>query len=674
MKKSIAILSMALMACNAFAADVLEAGTADAPKYYIIKANRGAAYVAYGEETKDNGGALTHLFRTDDLSANNVWAVVGGEAEGTLNIYNYSTKDADRKAYLMAYITKSGDEFTGGLNAVANTVGRAKDIFVKDYEDGSYGLSLFDAAGYVQNGEVMEYYGLDATSNSEFLGNWFCANDAGSKWWFYSVDDANGIEAGIAGAQSAINADKLKELEAAQKAFAATYVGAMEAIIANVPVVESAFADAIDEVNQLEVVEDYEAQITAIWFAAIESANAELKTVYADNIVALKNLRRADAQFNQPPYLAVVESALTGVNSFADASADFTMKLAGESGYYIYNETTKSYIGADCSVAADQASAQVFDLIIAAGGGFYGVGICPAGQTANGINWQSWANGMVSIYSVTDAGSVWSLVEASEEAKVKDAVSSSVAKIQPYIANVPAMVANVLNAGLDELNALTFTADIAEKAEAIANQTIATANNLLTTGMNGLQQTIYYPRGNKFLSYSSENADWTPVDNNYSASEVFTFKTVEGGVVIFNEANNIYVGPAVVDASGSQYDVTVVTDEAEAQVFTVELNNNSGYYGVSFLFDEEVVNSETQEVSTRVRALNMNLNAKCLHTYAAADGGSIFVLKDKGDDSSINEISVVAPAVQGIYDLSGRKLSAPVRGINIINGKKVLVK
>ncbi|MDE6146233.1 MAG: hypothetical protein K2F96_08140, partial [Muribaculaceae bacterium] len=60
--------------------------------------------------------------------------------------------------------------------------------------------------------------------------------------------------------------------------------------------------------------------------------------------------------------------------------------------------------------------------------------------------------------------------------------------------------------------------------------------------------------------------------------------------------------------------------------------------------------------------------------YAAADGGSIFVLKDKGDDSSIDEISVVAPAVQGIYDLSGRKLSAPVRGINIINGKKVLVK
>ena len=42
-------------------------------------------------------------------------------------------------------------------------------------------------------------------------------------------------------------------------------------------------------------------------------------------------------------------------------------------------------------------------------------------------------------------------------------------------------------------------------------------------------------------------------------------------------------------------------------------------------------------------------------------------------ESGISSIEA-APAAPSIYDLQGRKLSAPVRGINIINGKKVLVK
>ncbi len=46
----------------------------------------------------------------------------------------------------------------------------------------------------------------------------------------------------------------------------------------------------------------------------------------------------------------------------------------------------------------------------------------------------------------------------------------------------------------------------------------------------------------------------------------------------------------------------------------------------------------------------------------------------EGKTTEIEEIAVESEKAQGIYDLQGRRLSAPVKGINIINGKKVLVK
>ncbi len=51
-----------------------------------------------------------------------------------------------------------------------------------------------------------------------------------------------------------------------------------------------------------------------------------------------------------------------------------------------------------------------------------------------------------------------------------------------------------------------------------------------------------------------------------------------------------------------------------------------------------------------------------------------FSVSADGTTTGIEEVVVAAPVQQGIYDLQGRKLSAPVKGINIINGKKVLVK
>jgi len=48
--------------------------------------------------------------------------------------------------------------------------------------------------------------------------------------------------------------------------------------------------------------------------------------------------------------------------------------------------------------------------------------------------------------------------------------------------------------------------------------------------------------------------------------------------------------------------------------------------------------------------------------------------KTPGEQSGIEAVETVGAAKQAIYDLQGRKLMAPAKGINIINGKKVLVK
>ncbi len=58
---------------------------------------------------------------------------------------------------------------------------------------------------------------------------------------------------------------------------------------------------------------------------------------------------------------------------------------------------------------------------------------------------------------------------------------------------------------------------------------------------------------------------------------------------------------------------------------------------------------------------------------ASADNQESFAIIDD-PSTEINEVSTEATAVKAIYDLQGRKLAAPSKGINIVNGVKVLVK
>jgi hypothetical protein len=62
-----------------------------------------------------------------------------------------------------------------------------------------------------------------------------------------------------------------------------------------------------------------------------------------------------------------------------------------------------------------------------------------------------------------------------------------------------------------------------------------------------------------------------------------------------------------------------------------------------------------------------------LHSNASTDGGSTLTFKmEKNNATGIVETESGKEKTE-VYDLTGRCLSVPAKGINIVNGKKVIV-
>lgn len=73
--------------------------------------------------------------------------------------------------------------------------------------------------------------------------------------------------------------------------------------------------------------------------------------------------------------------------------------------------------------------------------------------------------------------------------------------------------------------------------------------------------------------------------------------------------------------------------------------------------------------------MTVNVPIGSLSAYQAADGWKDFwSLQEILGIESVVADSVMEESVKAIYDLQGRRLKAPRKGINIIDGKKVVVK
>ena len=87
-----------------------------------------------------------------------------------------------------------------------------------------------------------------------------------------------------------------------------------------------------------------------------------------------------------------------------------------------------------------------------------------------------------------------------------------------------------------------------------------------------------------------------------------------------------------------------------------------------------------KNMSTKIFTLNTYNNATLfvpkgtIDKYKATDGWKDFLFIEEGVPSGIKGVHLDNDKDYPIYDINGRRLEAPQRGINIINGKKVIMK
>lgn len=605
MKRSIAIMSMALMASNAFAADKLEVGTNEAPKYYVIKANRGLPYVTFTPDKKNNDGAKTTLYRADELSEAAVWAVVPGTEEGTISIYNYTTRNSKNKAYMFSFVTKDGSDFYGASDSgTATTTNEQQNVYTLDNGNGSYGLALLTQNGFNKLYGDACYYGLDATGgSSQFLGNWWSCGDGGTQWWFYSFDDSNGVEDGLEGVKHAMMKSMVDE-----------YAGYFQNYIDGVPYVSTELQEGLDALNNLEYSDDYSTQITNIWEQYINEANSTLETFFNEKVCSLKNLRRAASGKNSYIAVNMADDNYMPVASMADFNAQFTFESVGNGGYKLYNANTETYISAGLTPVETADDALTVYPVLNSNAGYYGISFpFDENKTGNGFNENNWddpTGGSLASWKINDGGSIWSVAVVDVQAALNDAINSVKNALEPYIPNVPEDIAEILQTAINEADSLEYNADLAANAEALRTKAITDGNALLETLFS---EKIYSLKNlrraaldkNSYIAVNlAENGYW-PVASTESLNAQFTFNSIgDGGYKLYNANTETYIGE----------NLTPESDRVSAMMVYPVLNSNSGYYGIAFPFDENKTGN----------GFNENTSGGVLTSWSINDGGSIW--------------------------------------------------
>ena len=128
------------------------------------------------------------------------------------------------------------------------------------------------------------------------------------------------------------------------------------------------------------------------------------------------------------------------------------------------------------------------------------------------------------------------------------------------------------------------------------------------------------------------------------------------------------------------------SESTNSNVARWDYDNETKHYGFSLVADYQGTDANGNHYSAitskdAAEGWYMNTSAAgqgfAIHLWnnpADQDAGIYtFIPMEKDDKDSISNIEA-APAADAIFDLSGRRLAAPQRGINIINGQKVLVR
>lgn len=155
--------------------------------------------------------------------------------------------------------------------------------------------------------------------------------------------------------------------------------------------------------------------------------------------------------------------------------------------------------------------------------------------------------------------------------------------------------------------------------------------------------------------------------------KAYVVSGIEGQVLTLEEITAIPANTGVVlEGAAGYYAVTA----AASAVAPVEKNLLSAkFIGEKIPVGNYVLQSQNEKVGfyklDKVRAAEKD--CAYLSVPAAAAGVKAFFF-DADEETAIETIEVLTSGKAQIYDLNGRKLNSLQKGINIVNGKKVLVK
>lgn len=132
-------------------------------------------------------------------------------------------------------------------------------------------------------------------------------------------------------------------------------------------------------------------------------------------------------------------------------------------------------------------------------------------------------------------------------------------------------------------------------------------------------------------------------------------------------------------AEGAELETTQLTTSGCEGAFTIEADTRTENYGCVNLKQKYADDESTRYLVTKNDAENPSFN-RTTNLSADADYPGTFRLitvgsgADDATTTAISEVEAAGERSEAIYDLQGRRLAAPAKGVNIINGRKVLVK
>ena len=205
--------------------------------------------------------------------------------------------------------------------------------------------------------------------------------------------------------------------------------------------------------------------------------------------------------------------------------------------------------------------------------------------------------------------------------------------------------------------------------------------------------TGYYPNGvensSMHINYTSptvllwfENAN--PSTNGLQAGKPYLVKWTEGSQFT---ADGNYVDNTAAGNSRHELDFSNVTITRSSPDNWTSHANTSG----NVVFQGTFSSSATIYAGDKTRLMlgaddklyypSMNINVSACRGYfilpdAAANARGIVMGFDDGETTSIQTINVTPNSQQDapVYNLNGQRLNTPQKGINIVNGKKVIIK